>query len=189
MGFLAAVEGYAPQTAQEARDRELILRWMGAYPGTVLTRENPWAHLTASSMILNRAGDRVLMVYHNLYRAWSWTGGHADGQDDPLGVALREAWEETGLAGLRPLSPAPASVEILPVWGHEKQGVYVASHLHLNVSFLLEGDASAPLKSNPAENSGVRWILADALQKEVSEREMLPVYQKLVRRAEPFLGR
>ena len=67
------------------------------------------------------------MVYHNIYRSWSWTGGHADGEADLLQVALREAAEETGIAALQPLQKEPVSLEILTVDGHEKGGNYVPS--------------------------------------------------------------
>lgn len=40
-------------------------------------RTNLTAHMTASAWVLSRDRRRVVMVYHNLYRSWSWTGGHA----------------------------------------------------------------------------------------------------------------
>ena len=52
--------------------------------------------MTASAWVLSRDRRRVVMVYHNLYRSWSWTGGHADGGRDLLAVAMREVTEETG---------------------------------------------------------------------------------------------
>ena len=39
----------------------------------------------------------ALAVWHNIYRSWSWTGGHLDGCGDPLETAVREAREETGV--------------------------------------------------------------------------------------------
>lgn len=173
----------SPATDRKQRDKELMLAWMRRRPDTILTRENPVAHMTASSMILTPDGGKALMVYHHIYRAWSWTGGHADGQDDPLAVALREAEEETGVSGLSPLAGTPASLEILPVWGHWKKGAYVAAHLHLNVSYLFTATQTASLRGNPAENSGARWIPVARLEQEVTERDMLPVYQKLIARA------
>ena len=54
-------------------------------------------------------------------------------------------------------------MEILTVDGHEKRGVYVPSHLHLNVTYLLEGDPASPVRCRPEENSRVGWFaLADA---------------------------
>ena len=62
------------------------------------------------------------------------------------------------------LSDELFSLEILTVDGHEKRGEYVSSHLHLNVTFLLEGDTEAPLAVKPDENSRVGWIPADEIE-------------------------
>ena len=50
------------------------------------------------------------------------------------------------------------SLEILTVDGHEKHGRYVSSHLHLNVTYLLEADPSAAIRPKPDENSRVGWF-------------------------------
>ena len=62
------------------------------------------------------------MIYHNIYRSWAWTGGHADGERDLLAVALREAREESGLETLRVLKDGIFSLETLTVDGHIKRG-------------------------------------------------------------------
>ena len=54
--------------------------------------------------------------------------------------------------------------DILTVDGHEKHGRYVSSHLHLNVTYLLEADPSAAIRPKPDENSRVGWFsLSDAV--------------------------
>lgn len=37
------------------------------------------------------------MIYHKIYNSWAWTGGHSDGDNDLLHVAMKEAKEETGI--------------------------------------------------------------------------------------------
>ena len=61
------------------------------------TRDNPVAHLTASSWVVSPDRKQVLLIYHNLYRSWAWMGGHADGDRDLCRVALRETREELGI--------------------------------------------------------------------------------------------
>ena len=100
------------------------------------------------------------MAYHNLYDSWAWLGGHADGERDLLAVALREVQEESGISAV-PVSSDIFSVEILPVAGHEKNGTYLPSHLHLNVTFLLEADPNAPVRPKEDENSRVGWFRAE----------------------------
>jgi len=157
MDILSALERYQPWNAQEMQDcAELLRRLRSGEPLT--TRDNLSAHLTASAWIVSPDRRQVLLAYHDLYDSWAWLGGHADGEADLLAVALREAKEESGLTELRPVSTDVYSVEILAVNGHEKKGQYVPSHLHLNVTFLLEADPSSPIRSKPGENSRVGWF-------------------------------
>lgn len=176
------LQRFEPTCPQEAADKELMLSYIHTFPDNILTRENVFAHVTAGSMILNEAGDKVLMVYHNIYRSWSWTGGHADGETDSLQTALREAREETGIRDLKVLGGL-ASVDILPVWGHVKRGKHVSSHQHLNFSYLFEADEQQPLRIKEDENSQVAWISIDRLRDMVSEPDMIPVYEKLIAEA------
>ena len=157
MDILSALERYHPWNEQEARDCAELLRRLRSGE-SLTTRDNLSAHFTASAWIVSPDRRQVLLAYHNLYDSWAWLGGHADGETDLLAVALREAKEESGLTELRPVSKEIYSVEILAVNGHEKKGQYVPSHLHLNVTFLLEADPSAPIRNKPGENSRVGWF-------------------------------
>jgi 8-oxo-dGTP pyrophosphatase MutT (NUDIX family) len=123
------------------------------------------------------------MAFHKIYNSWAWTGGHADGESDFEAIARREAQEETGIVNLRLLGNGPASLEILPVWAHVKSGKHVGSHLHLNVSYLFEADDSLPLRIAQDENSAVGWIEVDSLCQKVSEPPMIPIYERLLSRA------
>lgn len=170
---------YHPYNEQEERDLAVIRSMLEAKPD-VFTRENRVAHMTASSWLVNTAHDKVLMIYHNIYRSWSWTGGHADGERDLLAVAMREAKEETGVSSIRAVSDDIFSLEILTVNGHEKNGVYVPSHLHMNVTYLLETDEDELLRIKPDENSGVQWFLPDEALDACTEEWMIGrIYRKL----------
>ncbi len=170
---------YAPVNEQETRDQALMLAFLDSFPDAY-ERSNPIAHMTASAWIVNPSLDRTLMVYHRLYDSWSWTGGHADGEKDLLSVALREVREETGLCHIRPLSTDIYSLEILTVDGHEKRGVYIPSHLHMNVTYLVEADEKDSLRVCEAENSGVRWFgLEEALRASTEPWFVERIYKKL----------
>ncbi len=157
MDLLSLLERYQPQNEQETRDREEILRRLKSGE-KLFGRDNLSAHVTASAWVVSPDRSRVLLAYHDLYGSWAWLGGHADGETDLLRVALREVREESGLADVRPVSGEIDSVEILAVSGHEKKGQYVPSHLHLNVTFLLEADPSQSIRAKPGENSRVAWF-------------------------------
>ena len=157
MELLNQLEQYRPFNEQEARDREELLRRVRSGED-LYTRDNPAAHFTASAWVVSPLRDQVLLAYHNLYDSWAWLGGHADGERDLLSVAMREVREESGLVQLRPVSRDIYSLEILTVNGHEKHGRYVSSHLHLNLTYLLEADPTDPLRCKPDENSRVGWF-------------------------------
>ena len=155
--LLEELEQYRPWNEQEERDRTELLRRLRSGED-LYTRDNSAGHLTASAWVVSPDRRRVLMAYHNIYDSWSWLGGHADGDHDLLAVALREVREESGLTAVRPVSRSIYSVEILTVDGHEKRGAYVSSHLHLNVTYLLEADPAEPVRCKPDENSRVGWF-------------------------------
>lgn len=186
MSLLTALTAFVPYNEQEARDREVLLHCLQHEPD-VFMRQNRLAHFTASAWIVNAQRDRVLMAYHNLYGSWAWLGGHADGSADLLAVALREAREESGLSDVRPVSENIFSVEVLTVDGHEKRGEYVPSHLHLNATYLLEANETAPLRAKPDENSAVRWFAPDEAVRMSSEPWFRArVYEKLNAKVRKF---
>lgn len=181
--LIRQIEAYEPFNEQEARDKVQILAFLRGSE-QVLTRENPVAHLTASAWVVSPDRKQVIMVYHNLYRSWAWMGGHADGDSDLLHVAQKEVMEECGLQNLRTVTPDIFSLEVLCVDGHEKKGVYLSSHLHLNVTYLFEADPAEPLRIKPDENSGVAWVNVEDVPQKTNEawfRER--IYSKLCQKA------
>ena len=179
MSIYEEIARYEPFNEQEARDKAVILRFLEQNEDAFL-RENRIAHMTASAWVVNPKRDKVLMVYHRIYDSWSWTGGHADGDEDLLAVALREVAEETGVTHVRPVSEDIFSLETVTVDGHEKRGEYVSSHLHLNVTYLLEADDTQPLRVCEDENKGVAWFsLEGALEASTEPWFVKRIYGKL----------
>lgn len=181
--WAAPIASFTPKDAREETERRMILEMIARDGDAILSRKSAAAHMTASSIIVSRDRKRTLMAYHKIYNSWAWTGGHADSESDFEAIALREAREETGIEGLVRIGEGIASIEILPVWAHVKRGEYVGSHLHLNVSYLFEADDTLPLSVAEDENSAVGWIEIDELESRVSEPPMLPIYRRLLQRA------
>lgn len=179
MELIEAIRAYQPWNRQEEQDKAEILRRLESGEA-LLGRDNTSAHMTASAWVVSPDRKQVLMAYHNLYDSWAWLGGHADGEDDMLAVAMREVREESGLQEVRPVTEDIFALEILAVSGHEKKGDFVSSHLHLNVTYLLEADPEAPVRCKEDENKAVGWFTRDgaiAASKEPWFQER--VYQKL----------
>ncbi len=176
------IENYPPFNEQEEKDKALILGWIRNNENA-FSRENTVAHITASAWVVNKDRSKVLMVYHNIYNSWSWLGGHADGETDLLSVAIREVKEEAGISNVRPVSEEIFSLESLTVDGHVKKGNYVSSHLHLNITYLLEADSEEQVSVKADENSGVMWISPeDALENSTDPWFVEHIYSKLIKK-------
>ena len=94
--LITQIEKYTPFNRQEELDKKTILYFLNNF-NDIFYRENLIAHMTASCWLVNQNCDKVVMAYHNLYDSYSWLGGHCDGDENPLNVAIKEAKEESGL--------------------------------------------------------------------------------------------
>ncbi|MBD8034498.1 MULTISPECIES: NUDIX hydrolase [Solibacillus] len=181
------IQLYVPFNEQEETDKDIMLRAMVTL-SDVLTRNNEVLHFTASAFVFNPARTHVLMVYHNIYNSWGWTGGHADGDPNLFNVAKKELMEEAGLTEVKPIQKEMISLDILPVIGHMKNGKYVAAHLHFNATYVFEVADDASLKSKPDENSAVGWIAIDEVAQKCSEQHMIPIYEKIIEKVKKIEG-
>lgn len=160
MNIKQQIREYIPYNIQEEKDKKNILLFLDRYEDAFF-RKNEIAHMTASAWVTNHSRDRILMAYHKIYDSWSWLGGHCDGEEDCLKVALKEVEEEAGIKNVRAVSEDIFSLEILTVDAHIRRGEYVPSHLHLNVTYLLEADDNETVHIKEDENSGVAWYSLD----------------------------
>ncbi len=180
MGYVSEIKGYIPGNEQERQDKKVILDYIEHFGSNVLLRDNEIAHITSSGFIINKALNKVLMVHHNIRNTWAWTGGHADGNEDLLYVARKEAAEETGISNVTPLTERIASIDILPVYGHMKKAKYVNAHLHLSIAYILIADENDEIRICADENSGVEWFSLERFTEEYFDDKDLYLYQKLI---------
>ena len=178
MNLREQIENYKPYNYQEENDQKMMLEYINTFDD-VLTRKNKMCHFSASNWIVNKERTKVLMIYHNIYKSWAWTGGHCDGDSNLLNVAIREAKEETGLQNFKVLSNGIFGIQILTGDSHIKRGSFVCSHLHLDGCFLLEADEKDELRIKEDENSNVKWIDIDKAVEITNEERMKPIYKKL----------
>ncbi|MGM9946649.1 NUDIX hydrolase [Floccifex sp.] len=178
MDLIAQIEQYIPYNEQEQKDKELILHALKTQEN-IYTRDNSLCHITSSAWVINEKKTKVLMAYHKIYDSWAWLGGHNDGNENCLEVAIQEVKEESGLTKVEAISNDIFSLEVLCVNGHEKKGKYVSSHLHLNVTYLLVANETQILKNNPDENIDVAWFdFKDALEMSNEPWFISRIYQK-----------
>lgn len=185
MKLLEELASYSCWDEQECADRKVICDYIRLFDN-VYTRDNAFGHITSSPWIINEDASKVLMIYHNIYDSWGWCGGHADGDKDLSYVALKEGKEETGVT-LELLSKDIFAIDVLPVPRHVKNGRFITSHVHLNMTYLCRAKETDELVCKPDENSGVRWVNIADIDSLVREKEMLPVYHKLMEKTKRFM--
>lgn len=180
MPLKETVERYIPCDEQEERDKEQMLIFTNSFDN-VLTRDNVIGHFTASAFIVNKERTKMAAVYHIITDGWTYPGGHADGEEDLLSVALREAEEETGLKA-NVLKKEPFLISSNPVNSHIKRGKIVSSHLHFDVLYLMEADEKTQLEYREDESKGVKWIPFNEIENEKMVDLIKPIAIKLAKK-------
>lgn len=179
--FLKELEKFVSEDEFEAKELQIIKKFIKENPDN-LTRNNEIAHITVSAWITNSSLDKVLMIYHNIYDSWSWPGGHLDDNENLIQAARREVREETGIENLKLLTDTCISVEILPVQAHYKNDKIVPAHLHLNISYAFMADEKQSIRPKLDENKAVKWLMINEIDKLVTEKNMLFIYHKIIKR-------
>ncbi|MGW0732979.1 NUDIX hydrolase [Streptomyces sp. NPDC002851] len=110
-------------------------------------------HLTASALVIDPSRGKVLLTLHKKLRMWLQMGGHCEPQDATLAAAaLREATEESGIAGLTLLDGDPVTLDRHPI--------PAPCHWHLDVQYAaLAPDGAVETVSD--ESLDVRWFAYD----------------------------
>jgi len=131
-------------------------------------------HITGSSWIIDATHEHVLLVHHAKLNKWLQPGGHADGDDNILRVAMREADEETGLKNLKTVSPSIFDIDIHTIPARKD----MPEHFHYDVRFLLEGSLNESIIVSE-ESHEVKWISMKELPSLNQERSVLRMNEKV----------
>ncbi len=110
-------------------------------------------HITASCWLLNKDKSKALLMHHVKMDRWCQLGGHCDGDPDVLAVAVKEAQEESGMVGIRPVMPQIFDIDIYRVPVNAKE----PEHDHYDVRFLLYVASDEDFVQN-RESKELRWI-------------------------------
>ncbi len=172
------IEKYVPFNEQEEKDKEQMLKFMDTFDD-VLTRDNVFGHFSASAFVVNKDRNKMLVVYHIINDGWIYPGGHADGEEDLLSVAVREVEEETGLKA-KVLDKEIFSIQTAPTKGHVKRGKYVSAHDHFDVVYIMEADDSIPLVFREDESKGAKWIDFAEADNDTMCDFIRPIHRKLI---------
>jgi len=154
--LIASLRRLQAADAPEAADLAAILAFALRHPRP-FDRAIPEGHLTASALVVSDDGARVLLLHHRKLQRWLQPGGHGDpGETSGEAVALREAHEETGLAGLvlHPAAPRPLDVDVHDIPARPGE----PAHQHLDLRYLVVAPAGAALSRCTEETNDLRWF-------------------------------
>ncbi|WP_433117988.1 NUDIX hydrolase [Micromonospora sp. CA-246542] len=151
---VALLEGWQPTSSASAEARDHTLALLAAGP-IAMSRQHRPGHVTASALVLDPTGARVLLCLHAKFSRWVQLGGHCEPVDRTLvGAALREATEESGITGLR-IDPTPIDIDV-----HEVQCQGGSRHYDVRFAVVAPADAVEQVSD---ESEALGWFPPDRL--------------------------
>lgn len=137
--LVSVLKAYKSSFAEELPFKDSFLELLKAE--RCFYRDYLPGHITGSAFIVDEDGAHVLLTHHAKLNKWLQPGGHADGDEDVLRVALREAEEETGLTKFKLLGSGLFDIDIhtIPARGDFPE------HQHYDIRFLLQASRKDPL--------------------------------------------
>ncbi|MFG2076816.1 8-oxo-dGTP pyrophosphatase MutT, NUDIX family [Nonomuraea maritima] len=172
---VAVLTAWTAPTPEEEELRLEFLEHLRTHDDAML-RECVPGHLTATTAVLSHDGSQVLLTLHPKAKRWLPMGGHCEVSDTSLAaVALREAWEESGISGLE-LLPGPLAVDKHEVWCHPPQC------WHLDVEYAAVAPPGATAKISD-ESLDLRWVPVDQIPEPTDEAT-----RRLAKRGQAALG-
>ncbi|WP_406392286.1 NUDIX hydrolase [Streptomyces sp. NBC_00887] len=143
------LKGYDSEQEDQRELRQTYLDHLAGHP------DGMWkacgaGHLTASALVIDPERGRVLLTLHRKLQMWLQMGGHCEPQDSTLAsAALREATEESGIAGLTLLPGGPVRLDRHPI--------PAPCHWHLDVQYAATPPAGATERISE-ESLDLRWF-------------------------------
>lgn len=166
------LHAYRPYDRNERDMYETLIRFVKT-ENDCFDRSLQHGHVTGSAWLVDYNRTKVLLTHHRKLDRWLQLGGHADGDADILRVALREAREESGISDIRPLSEDIFDVDVHPIPARDAE----PRHLHYDVRFLFEADASSPLVVS-SESKDLAWVSLSELTQLTTEQSIIRMMGK-----------
>jgi 8-oxo-dGTP pyrophosphatase MutT (NUDIX family) len=153
---IALLTDWQPPDRSQDSLRNAVLAFLDAREDAC-RRECAPGHITASALVLDDTGRKVLLTLHPRLGRWVQLGGHCEDSDaDIVSAALREATEESGVDDLR-LSPDLAAINV-----HALTCSLGVPTRHLDLQFVAHAPAGAQIVVSE-ESVDLRWWPADEL--------------------------
>lgn len=166
------LHNYHPTAPEEIDYKETMLQFLATHEDC-FERSLEIGHFTGSCWLLSKDGSQGLILHHAKLDRWFQLGGHCDGDSDVLAVAIKEAQEESGIMGIRSVSPEIFDIDIHLIPANKKD----KEHYHYDVRFLLQV-TSDELVVNNRESKELRWIGKDINELPAQELSVTRIFKK-----------
>ncbi|MEM8565962.1 MAG: NUDIX hydrolase [Bacteroidota bacterium] len=153
------MEKYTPTDQEEILFKEDLISFVQNH-SSCFERTLLKGHITGSAWIINKDCTKALLTHHSKLDRWLQLGGHADGNSDVIGVALKEAREESGLNSIRIVSGEIFDLDIHSIPERKNE----PRHLHYDLRFLFKADEHETLHVS-SESKNLKWIAMNDLSK------------------------
>lgn len=126
-------------------------------------------HITSSIWIVNAEHTHALLTHHKKFNEWIQLGGHNDGDLNCKAVAVREAFEESGIENLTFLHEHIFDIDI-----HEIPGPCA---YHYDVRYLLQAPEGSNYKISE-ESHDLAWVPFEKIKEYVEEPSVFRMNEK-----------
>ncbi len=150
--LLSKLRSYDPIEFEEQVFKDQMITFINECE-SCFERSLELGHITGSAWLLNKDQTKALLMHHTKFDRWFQLGGHCDGDSDVLGVAIKEAQEESGINNIAALSEDVFDIDIHLIPENKKE----KAHYHFDVRFLLIVDSNEDIVQN-RESKELRWI-------------------------------
>ena len=128
-------------------------------------------HITGSAWLVDPGGEQVLLTHHKKLNRWLQLGGHSDGDENTLRVAMREAEEESGLK-IQPTNSEIFDIDIHTIPARKTE----PEHLHLDIRYVFQAESTDERVSE--ESHALAWVPVRELSSFTTEESMLRMAKK-----------
>lgn len=170
--LLIDLKKYIPFDSHEKEMVEKVISLIESTPDCFHNNSFP-AHMTASAWIIDNGLTHLLFTHHRKLNKWLQLGGHADGEENLVNAATREAMEESGLKSVRPAAPGIFDVDIHEIPARKD----IPAHYHYDVRYLFKADKDEPLIVSD-ESHDLKWLDIKEVAQYNSEESILRMLKK-----------
>ena len=170
--ILDLLANYQPVEEGEKKMYEIMVGFIVEHPDC-FDRSLLQGHVTGSAWIVNPDRTHVLLIHHVKLNKWLQPGGHCDGDEDVLRVAIKEVLEETGL------TVKPVHEKIFDVDNHlipPKREV--PAHIHYDIRFLVTAEKETDSLPGNSEVNSIQWIKLEDVHRYNNEESIMRMVRK-----------